>query len=101
MIVYISIGNSDDKLTQRQWSEYIIEVKEYLKNCKVKYHGDWYSLPSSPYQNACFCVEFNLGYIIIYKVKEALGDIAHEFRQDSVAWVEATATEFIKGDKCE
>lgn len=30
MIVYISIGNSDDKLTQAEWSQFLAEVRSKI-----------------------------------------------------------------------
>lgn len=91
MIVYISIGNSDDKLTQEQWYDYIIEV---IRTVSVGHiHGAWYSEPASKYQNACWCVEFKTSNDV-YQAKEALKIIRGNYRQDSIAWAVAE-TEFI------
>jgi hypothetical protein len=41
MIVYVSIGNSDDKLTQREWSMFCLAVDEALS--LTPKHGVWFS----------------------------------------------------------
>src|SRR5690348_9382101 len=95
--VYVSIGNSDDKLTQGRWADFVREVWHVLMNRSVKVHGAWFSAPDSPYQNACWCVEFLSGTSFDPNYKLAQGNLAklaHVYGQDSIAWAVAT-TEFI------
>lgn len=97
MIVYISIGNSDDKLTQREWFEFYRDVDNAVRFTSVKLgtpvvHGAWTSLPIVPWQNACWCVELTPG--LSERLRRVLPFMAHEYRQDSIAWAEAT-TEFL------
>lgn len=61
--VVIMIGNSDDKLSQLEWAEYIKDVDqavllsmESIDN-DSHLHGRWFSLADSPYQNAAWCAE--------------------------------------------
>lgn len=44
MIVYVSIGNSDDKLTQESWADFIEAVDD---NLPIKRHGVWFSAATS------------------------------------------------------
>lgn len=97
--VYVSIGNSDDKLTQAEWSSYALDVDRAV-NKAMGYvgstvHGRWYSLPSEPWQNACWCLAWDdeLAHIV-EALKRSLATIARSYRQDSIAWATAT-TEFI------
>jgi|ERR1700733_9944099 len=86
--VYISIGNSDNKLTQSQWSEFCYTVSEVL-DCQR--HGEWFSLPNAPFQNACWCVT-----ILETKVEGIqlnLRALCRLFNQDSIAWAEAEYSE--------
>jgi hypothetical protein len=53
-IVYVSIGNSDDRLSQSHWSGFAREVQAVVRRHAKAVVGEWYSLPDSPYQNACF-----------------------------------------------
>jgi hypothetical protein len=104
VIVYISIGNSDDKLTQADWSSFVLDVDRAFE-AAVRYegarvHGRWYSLPhDEPWQNACWCAEWHddLGHVAT-ALKRTLATIARAYRQDSIAWAEAT-TEFIEAAK--
>ncbi len=87
MNVLISIGNSDDKLSQREWSHFIDEVRERLdRQIGLLIHGEWFSAPDSPYQNANWCIEF-IGGDDTY-LKQRLVEIRKKYRQDSIAWTE-------------
>ena len=85
--IYVSIGNSDDKLTQKEWNHYCSDVWEALNAYLVKFHGEWFSLPNSIYQNACWCFEIvhnNEG-----DIREDLRILAGRYQQDSIAWAVA------------
>lgn len=95
-IVYISIGNSDNKLTQEEWANFQNDV-HYIINDSVNYadsviHGRWVSLPTDPWQNACWCVEYKHEGL---SQKSRIANCARKYRQDSVSWAEAPETEFI------
>ena len=97
MVVYVSIGNSDDKLSQSLWSSFTEQVRAELRRHATGVHGEWYSAPDAAYQNACFCVEFG-GRDVPNKVllvKMNLERIRGDFQQDSVAWAEAPETVFV------
>lgn len=93
MIAYISIGNSDDKLSQKEWSEFVAEVRSQINAWATAIHGAWFSEPGSPWQNACWCVEFT-DETYAADAREALTKIREFYRQDSIAWAVAE-TEFI------
>lgn len=103
VIVYISIGNSDDKLTQAEWAQYFSAVARTIQAPHFKgtpqarqVHGQWVSEPASAWQNACWCVEIeeagakDLRFLLI--------GLAKTFRQDSIAWAEVKDTEFLGAD---
>jgi hypothetical protein len=92
VIVYVSIGNSDDKLAQAEWSGYASRVRAECRNYAIKVHGEWYSASSGAWQNACFCLE--LTEHLVGMLRQALIEARQEFRQDSVAWAVAE-TEFL------
>ena len=95
MIVYISIGNSDDKLTQKQWSNFVKMVDSFIRTRAKVVHGYWLSESSSEYQNACWCVEHELGPAGRSDMKDVLRAYAREFNQDSIAWAEVKETQFL------
>jgi len=94
--VYISIGNSDDKLTQSEWADFQDYVHNIINDAVVYtdavVHGRWVSLPTDPWQNACWCVEYKYEGL---SQKDRIAQVARQFNQDSVAWAEVTETEFI------
>jgi len=92
MTFYISIGNSDDKLTQKEWAEFVGDVDMAIVEAEPILHGRWFSRSDSPWQNACWCIQLSSG---VDKLRRRLGDLAHKYRQDSVAWAEAPVTEFL------
>lgn len=102
VIVYISIGNSDDKLTQAEWADYYRKVSQAVRTGHV--HGQWVSEPASAWQNACWCIEFDPDTRLVTSdghehsrvewLRRRLTELAREYRQDSIAWAEAR-TEFL------
>jgi len=90
---YVSVGNSDDKLSQEQWSGFVQHVRISLAQRARETHGEWYSLPDQPYQNACFCVV--LADADVPGVQAELAKLREAWGQDSVACAEAPVTRFI------
>lgn len=100
--VYVSIGNSDDKLSQNQWHAYCAAVDRAFEMASrfvgAKVHGRWYSLPNEQWQNACWCVEFvdePAMAAIVAEYRAELARVAGVFGQDSIAWAECPTTEFL------
>jgi hypothetical protein len=90
--VYVSIGNSDDNLTQREWAEFVSLVDAEIQ-ARANVHGAWFSIPIAPWQNACWCAGFTDAESVRVARKNVTA-IREHFRQDSVAWAVAE-TEFI------
>jgi hypothetical protein len=95
VIVYVSVGNSDDKLTQQEWARLLTSMWYSVHNlADTTVHGEWHSPPTAAYQNACWCLEFaHDDTARAFKVQ--LSGFAEAFRQDGIAWAEMSATEFI------
>lgn len=94
MIVYVSIGNSDDKLTQSEWAQFVSRTTSLVEGAAL-IHGRWLSEPSSAYQNACWCIDVHDEPNGVEWLRGALARLAADFRQDSIAWAEAPVTEFL------
>jgi hypothetical protein len=90
--VYVSIGNSDDKLGQAEWAAFAATVRGAVHDWAAEIHGEWVSLPWSSYQNACWCIEV-AGHSVD-PLKRTLSAHAKKYRQNSIAWAPAV-TEFI------
>ena len=91
--VYVSVGNSDDKLGQAQWSTFCQVVDNRVRRYAEAVHGYWHSLSNAPWQNACWCFEVRQSEA--KKLKGRLQDACTDFGQDSIAWAIAS-TEFIR-----
>lgn len=92
-VLYVSIGNSDDKLPQAEWSEYVTEFCRTVRNYADEIHGEWYSAADSAYQNACMAI-----VVIpddVNELRDKLYMLREEFEQNSIAWAVAPETEFI------
>jgi len=93
--VYVSIGNSDDKLTQEEWADYWSTVDERVVDYAERVYGVWQSNPNSVYQNACW--SFELDEENRDSLVEDLNEIRLKFRQDQIAWANAE-TYFISNE---
>lgn len=100
-VAYISIGNSDDKLTQAKWSAYVGNVGFVVLRASElpggALHGFWLSETSSQWQNACWALQLPTNAASVEHIKYRLAEVAGQFDQDSVAWALAPETEFIPG----
>lgn len=89
--VYASIGNSDDKLSQARWSQFVRAFRDCMARAATEVYGEWLSTPDSSYQNACVAIATETPLTL----KAALVELAKEYDQDSIAWAQVAATEFI------
>jgi hypothetical protein len=91
--VYVSIGNSDDKLGQWGWSKFVRDFERAMRKAAKQIYGIWYSSPLSEYQNACIAAEIPEPNVDM--LRGALTEMCHYFDQDSIAWAVVPETEFI------
>lgn len=96
MNVYIGIGNTDNKLTQQEWSAFCREVAALMDYFPM--HGAWFSRPDAPWQNACWLVDIEDPQAeFVGGFKSHLKVLAQRYNQDSIAWAVAE-TEFLSPD---
>lgn len=86
-VVYVGIGNSDDKLSQQEWHAFIFRINSLCEQVG-KVAGAWFSPPVSPFQNACFAVQ-NIKPAKRAWFRSALEAVAADFRQDFISYAEA------------
>lgn len=85
MIATIQIGNSDNKLTQEEWSAYVNAVHSATIDDGIETHFFAASEGTKPWQNACWIVairETELDDMI-----RELRKIRKKYRQNSIAIV--------------
>lgn len=92
-VAYVSIGNSDDELTQHEWSNFIRELKNVLSDFSGRTYGEWFSASDSTWQNMCVCKELERDDLD--RLRAALRALRRFYRQDSVALVIVDQTEFV------
>ena len=90
---YVSIGNSDDHLPQRDWAAYAGQVMAKVQRAAREVFGIWYSAPDTPYQNAC--VGFSLHSSEVLPLQAELTVVRQQFHQRSLAWAEVAGTVMI------
>lgn len=100
LTVYVSIGNSDDKLPQADWASFHTGVDAVIRRAAHQVHGAWVSPSTDPWQNACWCIVLDPNAYMdraedIDWLRVQLANLAKAYDQDSIAWAEAPTTEFL------
>jgi hypothetical protein len=83
--VYVAIGNSDDKLSQPQWSKFWRAVNRCVRGEHNHVHFSGCSDTREPWQNAMWCVEVADAQTV-HGMREYLNRVRVEYNQDSIAW---------------
>lgn len=89
----VSIGNSDDKLTQEQWSKFCEEVVALVKSYGKNVFFIGYTGPAQPWQSATFVFEPWDGDETLFL--QRLRGVLATYRQDSAAVV-VGETKFVR-----
>lgn len=90
--ITIQIGNSDDKLSQVKWSEFVSDVENAIHQVADRIH--FFGSPPSVarWQNATWVASVSEHHI--HALKAEIKSIRTYFNQDSAAWTEGE-TQFI------
>lgn len=87
--ILIQIGNSDDKLSQTQWSSFCHSLLDLCESYgDVHFSGG--SDPTAPWQNYAVMVESHRPGTL----KMEIGLLRYRWGQDSIAWLDGQ-TQFI------
>lgn len=81
--IYISIGNSDNKLTQLQWSAFCNETETRLGCVAREWHFVGFSKPDAPWQTMCCCIV--VANNSMNELRQQCKALAANYGQDSVA----------------
>lgn len=87
----VQIGNSDDKLSQKRWSEFIDAVMRVIDDLQIEFpdeievHSWAYSNPAASWQNVTAVFNAPATRIVNEAVRAKLAVVAAEFEQDSIA----------------
>jgi hypothetical protein len=91
--VYITIGNSDDKLSQVDWSRFTADIRVAIANWNGRIWFAGFAPPDSRFQNACFGASFDHDHI--GGLRMSLKQIREAYRQDSIAFAVVDHVELI------
>ena len=91
--IIVQIGNSDNKLTQQEWSRFVENVDRIITQNADEIHFHACSEGSKPWQNACWVFDIQPNYMV--DTLNELNYSRREFEQDSISWTEGE-TIFIK-----
>jgi hypothetical protein len=86
MTTIIQIGNSDDKLTQSQWSLFYHRVDNAIRTRALCVHFCGASYPSAEWQNAAWI--FEIDAIPSIELQKYMKSLCEWFDQESIAWTE-------------
>ncbi len=84
--IVIQIGNSDDKLSQGEWANYISNIHSKVKSLAKEIHFFGGSSFDTSWQNACLAFEINEA--LCPKLYSELKFIREFFEQDSIAIIQ-------------
>lgn len=91
----IQIGNSDDKLSQTDWAQFILDITLIVSRYRIHQHFNGFSAAESPWQNACWVIDIpDDRHLEMLHVE--MGTIAQKYKQKSIA-LTVGDTEFISG----
>jgi hypothetical protein len=84
--ISLLMSNTDNKLSQQQWHDFIAASKQAVRSACAEFH--FFGAPPNweRHQNAAFV--FTLEDESIHTLKEKMKSIRSEYNQDSVAWLE-------------
>ncbi len=85
LTVSVLIGNSDDKLSQAEWAQFMCLVGRFVSDKAKHVHFAGHSDPACIWQNACWVFEISTSDI--QELKETLIKVKEKYRQDSIAFV--------------
>jgi hypothetical protein len=91
----VGIGNSDDKLSQDRWSEFVDGLGQVLAELNVDIHFFGFSNPASSWQSCSAVFNAEATREVNDDIRGRLAVLAREFGQDSIALTVGTTT-FVK-----
>lgn len=110
-VVYLGAGNSEDKLSQAGWAQYVARIRWHINafigmsrlrrgqpdGSAAELLGEWFSAPNVAYQNACWAIAVpdDVEREQLHTFKDALAACAGNHHQDSISWAWAPYTLFL------
>jgi hypothetical protein len=83
--IAIQIGNSDDKLTQKQWACFVLELRSQVDRCDCQIHFWGASVNYEPWQNLCCVCTVPDREGLMERFLRGITNIRKRFDQESAA----------------
>lgn len=80
---FVAIGNSDNNLSQAEWSDFWHEIHNGLHNFASQQFGEWQTATSAVRQSACWGLQVPDENLDAFR--DYLSKVAGRYRQDSIA----------------
>ena len=90
MTITLQLGNSDNRLSQQEWSEFVALVDKCVDAYCTAKHFSGGSPSHLPWQNYCFVLEIENDALVRDALYRQINDSRKRYRQDSVAWTAGT-----------
>jgi hypothetical protein len=85
--VYVTVGNSDDRLSQSRWADFTEAVGYVVLDYEVEVYGPWFTPSDSSRQSACWGVEVERQALVGFRSELDL--LRQQFGQDTIAFAVA------------
>lgn len=89
MTVSMLAGNTDNKLTQQEWSAFIADLTEIIQAYASEVYFKGGPATNEPFQN--FCWVFEADSVTSIQIQSRVTVIRVQYQQDSVAWISGTS----------
>lgn len=80
------IGNTDNKLTQQDWSKFVSAISQLVAEKAEQVFFGGFSHAAAPFQNACWVFQCDRIAELVFKVVE----VGKQFNQETIALVEGS-----------
>lgn len=88
ILVYISVSNTDQRLTLRQWSEFVAETELTVKSFSTSLFLNWCSPPYADRQGAVWAAKIDA--VDREHLRRELDWLRRKYKQDEIAWAEGS-----------
>lgn len=92
LTVYVSIGNTDDRLSQGRWAMYHMDVAKMMQDYGGQITAEWFSHGTAMWQTACWRVE--VPGPVIEQLKGILAGVARAY-DEAVGWAPSPEPVFL------
>jgi hypothetical protein len=93
-LIYITIGNSDNRLGQARWSNFCFSLEQVVGRLADRVFFVGYSLPNSTYQN--MCASFHIKDDDVLALRSVLRGLAMDYEQECIALCVSDGAELVE-----